>query len=172
MAVHHLSPLHLFALHLIYQSDWESKIFYISNLGVLEPRIYIQHLLVLFLESSALRRLADASVAANERVSLAEDQESEQNDSACELGDVDETQQQQPHGGGLKRGSTGDGWEGNTTSNNAGKAYRKHPAISFKYEEYDDDDIADDLEFLRQYEMRRAGVTLTQANLALLGGIR
>ena len=96
----------LFALHLIYQ----------SNVGFLEPRTYIQQLLVLCLESSAVRSLADASsMAANETLLLEEDQESEQNNSECELGDVDEAQQQQPQGGGLEKRSMGDGWEGNAT---------------------------------------------------------
>ncbi len=58
----------LFALHLIYQ----------SNVGFLEPRTYIQQLLVLCLESSAVRSLADASMTANETLLLEEDQESEQ----------------------------------------------------------------------------------------------
>ena len=56
-----------FALHLIYQPDWErEENLYVSNLGVLEPRTYIQQLLVLCLESSAVCSLADASMAANE----------------------------------------------------------------------------------------------------------
>ena len=161
----------LFALHLIYQSDWENKHYYISNFGFLEPRAYIQQLLVLCLESSAVCSLAAASVTVNDTLTLEDGQESEQNDSKCGQGDVDEAQQQQPEGGGLKRGSTGDGWEGNAINNNAGRAYHKHATISFKYEAYEDD-IADQLEFLRQYEMRRMGVTLTRANLALLGGTR
>ena len=49
-------------------------------------------------------------MAANETLLLEEDQESEQNNSECELGDVDEAQQQQPQGGGLERRSMGDGW--------------------------------------------------------------
>ena len=82
-----------------------------------------------------MRSLADASMAANETLLLEEDQESEQNNFECEVGDVDEAQQQQPQGGGLKRGSMSDGWEGNATNKNAGKAYCKHSTISFKYED-------------------------------------
>jgi hypothetical protein len=54
-------------------------------------------------------------MAANETLLLEEDQESEQNNSECELGDVDEAQQQQPQGGRLERRSMGDGWEGSAT---------------------------------------------------------
>ena len=52
----------------------------------------------------------------------------------------------------------------------ANKAYREDCTISFNYEE--EDDLADQLEFLKQYEMRRTGITLTRANVALLGGTR
>ena len=163
----------LFAMHLIYQVDSKNTKYYLTYSGVLESRIYIQQLLVLCLESSAVSSLAAASVAEDEILILEEDQESEQNDPECEVGDidvdVDKGQQQLPQGG-LKGGMMSDGLKENANNSNTSKAYREDCTISFNYEE--EDDLADQLEFLRQYEMCRTGITLTRANLALLGGTR
>ena len=174
----------LFSLNLIYQANSNSREFYVTS-PVIDSRAYIQQLIVLCLRSADVERLAALSVTDTLALPERVDDEgggvgeaTEGGDHVKEnVGDVDEEkgahqqQQHQQQQRGLKR----ECWGSEEKKDYTGSApsFKKVAKPIVMYIKDDKrEELEEDFEFLRQYEMRRTGVTLTRANLAALGGLR
>jgi len=164
----------LFSLNLIFQANSNSRDFYLTP-PVVESRAYISQLIVLCLSIAAVEGLAASSLTEN--LALIVD-EGEGVDHGKE-DDVDEEkginqQQQQQQQQQPQQQQQQEGWKrdalmcwGYEEEKNTGSAVKP---IVFKDDKREQ--LENEYEFLRQYEMRRTGVTLTRANLAAIGGLR
>jgi hypothetical protein len=179
----------LFSLNLIIYHDEKSsnsRAFYLTS-PVVEARSYIQQLLVLCMQSADVARLAASSVSAS--IPLPEEEEERVEDEVEEEGgggggkddgfdDADkieegthQQQQQQQQQGGKEREAIMCWYSEDDITDSTRSSTHVHPTIIYIKSDKEEE-LEEDFEFLRQFEMRRTGVTLTRSNLEALGAIR
>ena len=181
----------LFSLNLIYhdESSSNSRAFYLTS-PVVEPRSYIQQLLVLCMQSADVAKLTVSSMVSSipfleeERV----EDEVEQGgggggkDGFDDADKIEEgthqqhhqqqQQQQQQQQGGKEREAIKCWYsEDDENTDSTRSSTHVHPTIIYIKSDKEEE-LEEDFEFLRQFEMRRTGVTLTRSNLEALGALR
>ena len=156
----------LFSLNLIYQANSNGRDFYLTS-PVVESRAYVQLLIVLCLRSAAVERLAAVSVMEN--LALPEEEERADDEGGGDHGKEDFDDVDEEKGTHPQQQQQQQQQEKNTGS---APSYKKAKPIVMYIKDDKREELEEDFEFLRQYEMRRTGVTLTRANLAALGGLR